>query len=200
MEKKVKPKVKPKAEAPKERSRVFVLLVLGILVLTLGGAGLVYLFMKFPAKTAPEPSTLITSPQTPIEEPSPSPTPTPTPTEEQKIVQKQSVDFDLEIISIDGSGLSRTVTAELSNLGDFDAHNVWVKFEAFSDDERIELNGQNYLREDIGLLKAGSKISKNTTISVGFTDGLKIQNKGAEFVVTVHSDEKIKTISEHYYP
>ncbi len=38
-----------------------------------------------------------------------------------------NVNFVLNVTNVSGSGLSRTVTAQLSNTGSADAHNCWLK-------------------------------------------------------------------------
>ena len=108
------------------------------------------------------------------------------------------VDFDLAITGISGSGLSRTVAAQITNLGTADAHNVWGKAEAFSDGSRIKLSGKEYLRVDVGTLKAGESTVKETTLSFSITDGLKIAQKGVLLELTVFSDEGTETFSYDY--
>ena len=44
---------------------------------------------------------------------------------------RKPIGFDFGVIDITGRGLSRTVTAGLLNAGNFDAHHLQLKLEAF---------------------------------------------------------------------
>jgi hypothetical protein len=110
------------------------------------------------------------------------------------------VRFEIVIADISGSGLSWTVTAQLTNTGDSDAHNVRAKVEVFSAKARIKLNGQDYLIEDVGTLEAAATVTKQVTLNFVAFDGLKISRNGARFVLTVDSDEHTETLSYEYQP
>ncbi len=98
----------------------------------------------------------------PVPQPTPSPgpapvSPLPTPTPTPLPSQSGDVKFGFAVTDITGSGLSRTVTAQITNTGSADAHNVWAKVEAFIGGSSIRLNGQDYLRVDIGTVKLRQK-------------------------------------------
>lgn len=110
------------------------------------------------------------------------------------------VRFQFAVSDISGSGLSRTGTSQLSNTGSSDAHNVWAKVEVFCQGSRVKVSGQDYLKEDIGILKAGETVTREVTLSFSVFDGLKISNNGARFILTVYSDEHTETLSYDYQP
>ncbi len=123
--------------------------------------------------------------------PSPPPSPTVTPT---------VVNFEMVVTGVSGSGLSRTVTAQVTNTGSSDAHAAWAKVEVFSQGQRIQLSGQDYLRVDIGTVKAGATATAQVTLSFSVFDGLKIQQNGAQFLLTIYSDERTQTLTYDYKP
>src|SRR5512137_2130878 len=55
----------------------------------------------------------------------------------------QDVNFALNITDVSGSGLSRTISAQITNTGKTDAQNTWGKIEVFSEANRIKINGQD---------------------------------------------------------
>lgn len=124
--------------------------------------------------------------------PYPDTTPSPMPS------TRGSVDFDFTITEIRGSGLSRDITALITNTGKADAHNVWAKMEVFSGDSRVRLGGQDYLRVDIGTIGAGESIERQVTLSFTLADGLTISRSGATFKLTINSDEHSETYSYDY--
>lgn len=95
---------------------------------------------------------------------------------------------------------SRSITAQISNTGSDDAHNVWFRLEAFSAGSRVQLNGQDYVRVDIGNLAAGAAVTEQVTVSVALFDGLRISQKGAALVLTINSDELTQNLSYEYKP
>lgn len=108
--------------------------------------------------------------------------------------------FDISIASITGSGLSRTVTAQIKNTGARDIHNAWIKLEAFSQGARVSLNNSDYLRVDIGTLPSGTTVTKQADLQIGFMDGLRIAQNGAQFVLTITSDEATQTSNYDFKP
>ena len=70
-----------------------------------------------------------------------------------------NVKLEPVITNVSGTGLSRIITTQIINTGNFDAHNVWVNVEVFSHGSRVKLDGQDYLRVYIGTVKPGN----NTT-------------------------------------
>jgi hypothetical protein len=142
------------------------------------------------SQPSPSPTVLSTSPTTP---PKTNPVPPPT-------TSTVNVNFELAVTTVSGTGLSRTVTAQITNTGNADAHNVWVKVEVSSQGQRIQLSGQDYLGVDIGTVKAGATVTAHATLSFGILDGLKIQADGADFVLTIYSDEPTQTLTYFYKP
>lgn len=88
----------------------------------------------------------------------------------------------------------------ITNNGTADAHNVWVKSEVLSQQQKILLSGQDSLRLDIGAIKAGTTITSEVNLSFNLLDGLRIQQNGARFVLTVNSDERTQTLNYDYTP
>ena len=146
-----------------------------------------------------------TSPPTlrPTLPPAAIPTPVPptvAPTLASTSAPTASVDFQIAITGLTGTGLSRTVNAQIANDGTAEAHNVWVKSEVFSQQQKIQLSGQDSLRVDVGTIKAGTTITSQANLSFNLLDGLRIQQNGARFVLTVNSDERTQTLNYDYTP
>lgn len=148
-----------------------------------------------PAVTPPA----ITPPKTP---PVPSQTVTPsiTPTVPSPTIPVSNVNFQIAITDMSGTGLSRTATAQVTNTGTTDAHNVWVKSEVLSQGQRIQLSGKDYLRINIGTIKAGTTVTVQPDLSFNLLDGLKIQQNGAQLTLTIYSDEHTQTLTYDYKP
>jgi len=136
----------------------------------------------------------------PVPVPTPTPTPSPAPSPSPSPSPGVSVVFGFAITDISGSGFSRTITAQVSNSGQADAHNVWAEVQVFSGGSKVKVSGQDYLRVDIGILKSGEIAQRQVTVSFSFTDGLKISQNGATFKITLHSDEHTETFSYDYAP
>lgn len=96
--------------------------------------------------------------------------------------------------------MSRTVTARITNVGGADAHNVWAKAEVFSQGARVKLGGSDSLRVDVGLLAAGATVSKQVELQFSLFDGLQIAQSGAQFTLTIYSDENTQTLTYDYKP
>ncbi len=126
--------------------------------------------------------------------------PTIIPTAFPTAIPSPSVNFQITITNLTGTGLSRTVNAQITNDGTADAHNVWVKSEVFSQQQKIQLSGQDSLRVDIGTVKAGATTTSQVNLSFNLLDGLRIQQNGARFVLTVNSDERVQTLNYDYTP
>ncbi len=139
---------------------------------------------------SPAASAAVSPPASPSPALSPQPTASAAAPSQNASPASGNVNFELLNLSHTGSGLSYTVTADIANTGTSDAHNVWGKIEVFSGSSRIQVNGSDYLRVDIGTLKAGSTVTKQVPIEFSMADGLKMMQNGAEFVLTVTSDEK----------
>lgn len=113
---------------------------------------------------------------------------------------EEDVTFQFTISDISGGGLSRTITSQLSNTGSSDAHNVWAKVEVFCQGSRVKISGQDYLKEDIGILKAGATVTREVTLSFSAFDGLKISRNEGRFVLTIYSAEHTETFLYDYQP
>ena len=113
---------------------------------------------------------------------------------------EEDVTFQFTISDVSGSGLSRTITSQLSNTGSSDAHNVWARLEVFCQESRVKVNGEDYLREDIGILKAGATAAREVTLGFNAFDGLRMSRNGARFVLTIYSDEHTEALFYDYQP
>ncbi len=112
-----------------------------------------------------------------------------------------AVNFVPSITSISGSSFnSRTITVQLANTGTADAHNVQAKVEVLSQGTIIQVNGQPYLTQSLGTIKAGASVTIQYTASVSLTDGLKILQNGATINLYISSDEKTQSTSYDYQP
>ena len=112
-----------------------------------------------------------------------------------------NVIYNVNIIGFQTSGLtSGTVSARISNTGTDDAHHVWAKVEIIYQGSIVKIEGQDYLRKDIGTIKAGETITAQATINLGLSDGIKISQNGATVRLTIYSDEKIETLSYDFQP
>ena len=105
--------------------------------------------------------------------------------------------FNLRVVSFDLNG---TVTAEITNAGSVDAHNVWVKVEVFSQGTRVLLNGKDFLRVDVGTLKTGETATQQGSSGIGPLDAVKIMQNGAHFDLAVNSDEGTQVFTYDYKP
>ncbi|MBI4333053.1 MAG: hypothetical protein HY673_17440 [Chloroflexi bacterium] len=135
---------------------------------------------------------------TPVGTPGRPPVVTPTPAVPPPV--SKGVSFSFAVTGITGTGLTRTVTALLRNTGTADAHNAWAKVEVFSQGARVSLSGSDFIRVDIGTLRAGESVSKQVDITFNVFDGLKIAQNGAQFVLTITSDEATQSFNYDYKP
>ncbi|MFH1652135.1 MAG: hypothetical protein ABID87_08580 [Chloroflexota bacterium] len=142
---------------------------------------------------APSPAPSHAPVPTPVPAPAPAPPPPPP-------APGGEVTFGFAVVDITGSGLSRTVTAQVANTGGADAHHVWAKVEASSGGSAVKLSGQAYLRVDIGTLKAGESVTKQVDLSFSLNDGLKIAQQGVHLDLTISSDERTETFPYDYQP
>jgi hypothetical protein len=110
------------------------------------------------------------------------------------------VNFVLNITGVTGENLSRTVTADITNTGSIDALNTYAKIEVFSRGKRIKLNGQDYLSEDLGTLKAGAPATAQITLTFNPLDAPIILTSGARLYLTIYSDQKTQNFSYDYVP
>jgi hypothetical protein len=110
------------------------------------------------------------------------------------------VNFEISVTAVSGSGLSRTVSAEVNNSGSADAHNTWIKVDVSSLGQRIRLSGQDYLKVNIGTIKARSSVTARANLSLNLGDGLRVRQNGAQLLLTVNSDENTQTLPYNFKP
>lgn len=107
-----------------------------------------------------------------------------------------SVYFDLNVTSFNISGASSaTINVHVANTGPSDAHNVWGKVEVYCQGSIIKLDGQDYLRTDIGTIKAGTNLTTKAILNASLADGLRVLANGGTIKLTIFSDEKTQTYS-----
>jgi hypothetical protein len=124
----------------------------------------------------------------------------PTTTLPISVTPKGAVDFDLQITGMSGSDLTRTVTAQITNTGTIDAHNVSAKIEVFSGGSRIKVNGSDYITQTAGTIKAGATTNSQVSLTFSFFDVPRLLSNGANFTITINSDEKARTFNYDYQP
>jgi hypothetical protein len=129
-----------------------------------------------------------------------TPRPTGTMVPSSTTSQAEYVKFEYEVTNVTGTGFTRTVSAKLKNSGTMDAHNVWVRVSASSGSSVIKMSGQNYLRVDIGTLKAASSVIKQVELSLSLVDALKVSQQGVRMEMTIVSDEYSETVYYDYLP
>lgn len=101
--------------------------------------------------------------------------------------------FDVKIAKVSGGGLTRVVTAHVSNIGKKDAHNVWARVEVESAGYRVRVCGLDSLRIEAGTVKSGTTVSRDAVLQVGLFDGMRVSQNGARIMLTVNSDEATQT-------
>lgn len=91
------------------------------------------------------------------------------------------------------SQVSTSVSAVLTNTGDFDAHNVIVTVRATTASGRgLTINGRQREEIPIGLVSAHQSVEKQIRLTIGLDlqSGLEAQNSGIRITVTVSSSER----------
>jgi hypothetical protein len=145
------------------------------------------------ATAAPTTGTSNSTPYSPLPTSGTSPAQTPAST--------ANVNFSLNIPSVTISGITSVdISAQLTNTGREDVHNVTGKIEVLYQGSRIKINGQDDVILSLGTIKAGETITRQVKLSFGLFDGLKISQGGATFNLTITSDEKTETVSYDYKP
>jgi hypothetical protein len=81
--------------------------------------------------------------------------------------------------------------AALSNLGDFDAHNVHVTARARVDKDYVAIDGKQALVVSLGTVAARSTVSRDLTFSLGMSlsQGQTALSQGIYFEIVVTSIE-----------
>jgi len=109
--------------------------------------------------------------------------------------------FQVKVADVSGSGLSRTVTAEITNTGKKDACNAWAKVEVFSNGSKIMIDGRENVRKGIGTIAARNTVTQQATLRFGLLDGLRMKQTGARIVLTIGSESvPEQTFSYDYRP
>jgi hypothetical protein len=139
-------------------------------------------------------SPIPTGTATPVPSPLPAATPIGTPN------PAQTINIALEILSVEGSGFSRTVTGQLTNSGTVDLHNCRLKIEIISNGKQIKNDSQPYVEKSFNTIKAGTSVTDVVAIKLGLIDGINVQNNGAIFLLTFTSDENTQTFTYQYTP
>ena len=181
---------------------VIVGVILGALILFAGSTLLVKYALSQISRAASNQTTQpVTSPLFDYSSPTPSLSPaiqptinvpsTPESTPEITSSGSEAVNFDLAIISVSGSGLSRTINGKISNTGNQDAHNVMGKIGVISSNKQIKINGQDYfINKDFGAIPAGQSITAQVDLTFGLLDSLSIAQNGATVTLEITSDEE----------
>jgi len=127
-------------------------------------------------------------------DPTVSPTPTPPPT------RTADVRFEFAVSGVTGSGLTRTITAQLTNSGTADAHNVWVKAEAFYARGTRQAEWPGLLarrRRDRQVGRNRDTRNHGEYWRPGRAQG---HAERATFTLTVYSDEATQALNYEYRP
>jgi hypothetical protein len=92
----------------------------------------------------------------------------------------------------------RILTTQLTNTSIEDAHKSWVKMEVLSNGSRVKLCGEDYLKADVGTIKAGATVRRQITLDSTCLEGLDISQVGTRFAFTIFSDERIQKFFYDY--
>jgi hypothetical protein len=112
-----------------------------------------------------------------------------------------NVNFSVNVPSFNISlPSSVNITAQLTNTGTDDAHNVAVTIQVYSQGSPIKISGQDQLTVSLGTIKAGQTVTQQEQLSFGLLDGLKVLQSGATIDLTLTSDEKTETLTYNYQP
>lgn len=184
--------------------------IVGVVILVIGIIVVLRLAspQALPAKPSPTVVSPTPSPVPKVTSPSPSPTapapsppaPTAPPAPPVPVPTLKAGNWEFSIAGISGSGLTRTIAAQITNTNTTDANSVKAKIEVFSQQQRIQLSGQDYLTEDLGTVKAKTTVTRQVTVTLSLADGLKVVQNGARFVLTVTSDKGAETLNYDYKP
>jgi hypothetical protein len=115
-------------------------------------------------------------------------------------VPSPTADVQFEVISVEGSGFTRTVTGKLTNSGSLDLHNPKLKIEMYSNGKLIKNDSAAYIDKSFPTLIAGESASDQVSIKIGLIDGVYVTQHGVSFVLTFTSDELTRQFSYDYQP
>jgi hypothetical protein len=177
--------------------------LLGLVIFTAGTAGLAYLVVMpaFSVSSSSSDSSSAAVPQTGSVYTGPAPTITMDssniPTDGFSI-SEGDISLAIDILSVEGSGFSRTVNGQITNDGRVDLHNCLLKVELYSNGDKLKINGQDSLTRSYGTLDAGDTITDSLEIKLSLTDGFKATQNGVLIVLTFSSDEKEQVMPFEY--
>lgn len=101
-----------------------------------------------------------------------------------------------------GTGLTRSVTAQITNTGNLDAHNVVGKVGVISGGKQITItsSGQTSVSQTLGTIKAGQTVDTRLDLTFALFDSLTLTQNGVNVSLIITSDEKTQTITYDYKP
>jgi hypothetical protein len=111
-----------------------------------------------------------------------------------------AVAFSLQVVDFSLNGFSADITAQVSNIGNADAHNIQARIQAISAGSLIQLNNLDSVMVPVGNLPARQATTVKTTLGLNFIDGLKVSSSGATIYLWLISDEKTQNFSYDYHP
>jgi hypothetical protein len=152
-----------------------------------------------PLPTTPS-QTVASNLPSPTKTMTPSTSPSLSPTAVNSTTPSPSSDISFNILSVEGSGFSRTVTGELTNTGSIDLHNSKLKIEMFSNGKLIKNDSKPYVEKNYDTLKAGAVITDVLAIKLSLVDGVTVQQNGVTFTLIFSSDEKTQTFKYDFQP
>jgi hypothetical protein len=107
--------------------------------------------------------------------------------------------LQVSIVSIEGTGFTRTVTGKVLNNGTVTLHNTQLKVELFSDGKQLKFNdGQPSWQKSYGTLAAGATLTDQITAKLSLIDGFNAAQYGIDIHLTFTSTEKSQTVIYHY--
>jgi hypothetical protein len=75
-----------------------------------------------------------------------------------------------------------------------------MKIEVSTGGKNIGINGQDFIRKDLGTIKAQTSITDQINMTFSLIDGPALMNNGATVTMTIYSDEKTQTMTYDYKP
>ena len=110
-----------------------------------------------------------------------------------------NIGLQINIVSVEGTGFTRTVTGKVINNGSVTLHNTQLEVELFSNGKQLNFNnGQPSWQKSYGTLAAGSALTDQITLTLSLLDGLTATKYGVEIHMTLISTEKSQTFVYQY--
>lgn len=186
----------------KMRLGMIVGVVLGVVILVAGGALLINYAVNQLSLTSNQPNQPPSSPSFKLPSvPTPSPSVIFTPFTPASTLSDR-VNFNVQITNMTGTGLTRSVTAQITNTGNLDAHNVVGKVGVISGGKQITItsSGQTSVSQTLGTIKAGQTVDTRLDLTFALFDSLTLTQNGVNVSLIITSDEKTQTITYDYKP